>query len=56
LSFTRDAMPDDRLAEKILRAPGLDGTNEQNEALGKTNGPALKARYEQQKLKRQSVA
>jgi hypothetical protein len=48
----RDAIPADRLAEEIVQAPGLDGTDEQNEALGKTSDPILKARYEQQKLNR----
>jgi cell filamentation protein len=51
-SFMRDAIPDDRLAEEIIQAPGLDGTDEQNEVLGKTSDPVLKARYEQEKLKR----
>ena len=50
--FQRDAMPDDRLAEKIAQAPGLDGNIELNEVLGKTTEPALQARYEQQELKR----
>ena len=54
--FVRDAIPEDRLAEKIVQAPGLDGTDEQNEVLGKTSDPALKARYEQQKLKRKGGA
>jgi cell filamentation protein len=50
--FARDAIPEDRLAEEIAQAPGLDGTDEQNEVLGKTSDPVLKARYAQQKLKR----
>jgi cell filamentation protein len=50
--FMRDALPEDRLAEEIVQIPGLDGTDEQNEVLGKTSDPALKARYEQQKAKR----
>jgi cell filamentation protein len=50
--FIRAAVPDERLAEKIAQAPGLDGNDEQNQVLGKTNEPALKARYEQQELKR----
>src|SRR5215472_10630906 len=50
--FLRDAILQDRLVEEIVQAPGLDGTDEQNEVLGKTSDPALKARYEQQKLKR----
>jgi hypothetical protein len=40
------------LAEEIVQTPGLDGSDEQNEVLGKTSDPALKARYEQQKMKR----
>jgi cell filamentation protein len=50
--FIREAVPADRLAEKIALAPGLDGNDEQNTVLGKVDEPALKARYDQQKLKR----
>lgn len=50
--FMRDALPEERLAQEIVQAPGLDGTDEQNEVLGKTSDPALHARYEQQKRKR----
>jgi cell filamentation protein len=50
--FIRQAVPADQLADKIVRAPGLDGNDEQNEVLGKTSDPALKTRYEQQELKR----
>jgi cell filamentation protein len=50
--FIREAIPEGRLAEEIVQAPGLDGTDEQNEVLGKTSDPALKTRYEQQRLKR----
>jgi cell filamentation protein len=50
--FVREAVADDRLAAKIAQAPGLDGNSRQNEVLGKTNDPALEARYEQQELKR----
>jgi len=50
--FIREAVPADRLAEKIALAPGLDGNDEQNAVLGKVDKPALKARYEQQKHKR----
>jgi cell filamentation protein len=50
--FIRQVLPDDRLAAEIAQAPGLDGNDEQNEVLGKTTDPALKARYEQQELKR----
>jgi cell filamentation protein len=52
--FIRAAVPEDRIAEKIVEAPGLDGNDEQNEVLGKTSDPAIKARYEQQELKRKS--
>ena len=31
--FMRDAAPEDRLADEIVQAPGLDGTDEQNEVL-----------------------
>jgi cell filamentation protein len=50
--FIRKAIGADRLAAEIALAPGLDGNDEQNEVLGKTSDPALKARYEQQELKR----
>jgi cell filamentation protein len=48
------ALPTDRLASEIARAPGLDGNDERNEVLGKTSDPALKIRYEQQELKRKT--
>jgi cell filamentation protein len=50
--FIRKAVGSDRLAAEIALAPGLDGNDEQNEVLGKTSDPVLKARYEQQELKR----
>jgi cell filamentation protein, protein adenylyltransferase len=50
--FIREAVGQDRLAVEIALAPGLDGNDEQNEVVGKTSDPALKARYEQQELKR----
>jgi len=50
--FIREAVGEDRLAAEITLAPGLDGADEQSEILGKTSDPALKARYEQQELKR----
>jgi cell filamentation protein len=50
--FIRPAVADDRLAAEIAQARGLDGSDEENEVLGKTSDPALKARYEQQELKR----
>jgi cell filamentation protein len=52
--FVREALTDDRLAEEIVQTPGLDGNDEGNEVLDKTSDPALKARYEQQVLKRRS--
>jgi len=53
--FVRNAVSDDRLAAKIAQAPGLDGNAEENEVLGRTNEPALQARYQQQELKRKWV-
>lgn len=50
--FIRGVAPADRLALEIAKIPGLDRNNEQNTVLGKTTDPALKARYEQQELKR----
>jgi cell filamentation protein len=50
--FVREAIADDRLAEKITEAPGLDGNAKENEVLGETSEPALHARYEQLELKR----
>lgn len=50
--FVRDAARDDLLAEGIASAPGIDGSDEENEILGKTSDPALKARYDQQEMKR----
>lgn len=50
--FIRKAVSGDRPAEEIAQAPGLDGTDELNEVLGKISDPTLKARYEQQELKR----
>jgi cell filamentation protein len=50
--FIREAVPAHGLADIIALAPGLDGNDEQNMVLGKVDEPALKARYEHQKLKR----
>jgi cell filamentation protein len=50
--YIREAVPADRLAANIAQAPGLDGTGEQNEIIGNISDPALKARYEDQELKR----
>jgi cell filamentation protein len=52
--FIRDALPDAELSEKVSKAPGLDGDDPQDKVLGKTNELDLKARYEQQELKRKS--
>ncbi len=51
-SFVREATDVGRLAENVVLAPGLDGNDERNEVLGKTDDPAVKTRYEQQELKR----
>jgi cell filamentation protein, protein adenylyltransferase len=50
--FIREALADDRLAANIADTPGLDGIAEENVVLGKTSEPALRARYEQQDVKR----
>jgi cell filamentation protein len=50
--FVRQAVPVGLLAERIVGAPGLDGNDKQNKVLGKTDEPEIKARYEQQELKR----
>jgi hypothetical protein len=52
LSFVRQAVPINRLAEEITRAPGLDGNDGRNRVLGKTSDPAVLMRYKQQELKR----
>ena len=48
----RDAIPEESLAERIVQTPGLDGIDQQNEVLGKTSDPALRARYSEQRLTR----
>ena len=50
--FVRPVLRNDQLAAEVAQAPGLDGTDEQNEVVGKISDSALKARYEQQELKR----
>ena len=50
--YIRKGLTGDHLAAEIAQAPGLDGTDEQNEILGKTSDPAVRIRYEQQELKR----
>jgi cell filamentation protein len=52
--FIREAIGEARLAAEIARAPGLDGSDEQNEVIGKTSDPTVKARYKQLELKRRS--
>jgi cell filamentation protein len=52
--FIREALAGDELVEKISEAPGLDGNDPQDRVLGKTSEPELKARYEQQELKRKT--
>ena len=43
----------DKLAGAVVRAPGLDGKSDDgNTVLGKTSEPAIKARYEEQKIRR----
>lgn len=54
--FIRHAVGQDLLAEHVGRAPGLGGklveTADVNKVLGKFSEPALRARYEQQKIQR----
>ena len=52
--FMGEAIEYEKLSSSVLGAPGLDGKSpDQNAVLGKTSEPAVQARYEQQKLKRQ---
>jgi cell filamentation protein len=51
-SFVRDAVTDERLAAEVAQAPGIDGSGEQDEVLGKTSEPELRVRYEQQEFRR----
>ena len=51
--FRGEAIAYDKLAEEIVLAPGLDGKEDnENIVLGKTSEPEVKARYQQQKIKR----
>jgi cell filamentation protein len=50
--FLHAAVGDEKLPALVSQAPGLDGNADENSVLGNTNDPELKARYEQQKLKR----
>lgn len=54
--FIREAVADDLLAEKIVSVPGIDGSDEQNEIVGKTSDPALRVCYEQQEMKRKALS
>ncbi len=51
--FTGEAIAYDKLAGAVVLAPGLDGKEDkENIVLGKTSEPEVKARYQQQKIKR----
>ena len=51
--FMGEAIAYDKLAEEIVLAPGLDGKEyNENIVLGKTSEPEVRARYQQQKIKR----
>lgn len=55
--FVRDAVGSDHLASHVAKAKGLDGDPNEplgpNEVLGRFSDPELKARYEQQELRRE---
>jgi cell filamentation protein len=54
--FVGKAIAYDKLGASVMQAPGLDGkSDDTNIVLGKTTEPAVKARYEQQKIKRGGV-
>jgi cell filamentation protein len=54
--FMGGAIAYEKLGASVMRAPGLDGTSDDaNTVLGKTTEPEVKARYEQQKIKRGSA-
>jgi cell filamentation protein len=51
--FAGEAIAYEKLGESVMTAPGLDGqSGDTNAVLGKTTEPAVKARYEQQKIRR----
>lgn len=51
--FTGRAIAYERLGESVMQTPGLDGqSDDTNTVLGKTNEPDVKARYNQQKIRR----
>lgn len=53
--FVRGYLTGERLIDQVSHAPGLDGSTGQNKVLGKTDDPALQARYAQQELKRRQL-
>jgi cell filamentation protein len=54
--FIGKAIAYEKLGASVMQAPGLDGkSDDTNIVLGKTTEPAVKARYEQQKIKRGGV-
>ena len=51
--FMGEAIAYEKLGDAVMQAPGLDGkSDDTNTVLGKTTEPDVKARYEQQKIKR----
>ncbi len=51
--FMGGAIAYEKLGNSVMQAPGLDGqSDDTNTVLGKTTEPNIKARYEQQKMKR----
>jgi len=51
--FMGGAIAYEKLGASVMQTPGLDGrSDDTNTVLGKTNEPDVKARYEQQKMKR----
>jgi len=51
--FAGEAIAYEKLGASVMQAPGLDGkSDDTNTVLGKTTEPDVKARYEQQKIKR----
>lgn len=50
--FIKGAVAMDRLAAEVTAAPGLDGNADLNAVLGKISEPELRARYQQQELRR----
>ena len=51
--FMGETIAYEKLGASVMQAPGLDGkSDDMNTVLGKTTEPGVKARYEQQKIKR----